>query len=166
LTEKEWVSCNSPYQMLQFLDGRIDDLTFTRFSIMCCKRIWCLITDLRSRAFVAVTEQLLDGVTTKEMAQPIYDAWWDAYEGDQLVDAEGGSTNEAVEMVAYKGSNAATACSTRCFESAGFSASQPLRMAGALQEVITHAWKTAEKEEKTAQCAILRELVGNPFRAK
>ena len=160
MTEAEWLSCDRPYDMLRHLDGKIADAAFMRFSVACCRRVWPLITDPRSRAVVEATEAYLTGRLTAEAAQPILDEWGRAYEAGEVDDLAGGSTNEAIESVCGVGLGHAAQVSAACFQSAGFAASVPLRVAGTPQSEITAAWRVAEVAERLAQCAMLREMFG------
>jgi hypothetical protein len=158
LTKADWLSCDWPFDMLRHLDGKIDDAAFMRFSVACCRRVWPLITDSRSRAVVEATEAYLAGRLTAEAAQPTLDEWDRAAEAGEVRDLAGGWTNEAIESVCGVGLGHAAQVAKACFESAGYAASEPLRAAGAPQPEITAAWLAAERAERLAQCALLREM--------
>ena len=167
MTEAEWLTCDFPYDMLRHLDGKIEDEAFMRFSVACCRRIWPLITDLRSRAVVEATEAYLAGTMSAEAAAQV-DAEWDRARSE-VEDRAGWHTDEAIEAVCGVGYGSAATVAMACFESAGYAASEPLRIAGAPQPGITAAWKAAVLEERRAQCQLLRELyegqVGWPLRS-
>jgi hypothetical protein len=158
LTVAEWLSCDWPYDMLRHLDGKIGDEEFMRFSVACCRRVWLLIADPRSRAVVEATEDYLAGRLSAGAAQPIFDEWDRAHEAGQVPDLAGGSTHEAIESVCGVGLGHAAQVAKACFESVGYAASEPLRAAGAPQPEITAAWLAAETAERLAQCSMLREL--------
>jgi hypothetical protein len=158
LSESEWLACESPFEMLRHLDGQIADEEFMRFSVACCRHIWPLITDPRSRAVVEATEAYLAGTITAEQGSRVCEEWVRAYEQDEVNDRAGGSTNEAIESVYGIGYGHAAQVSAACFESAGYAASEPLRLAGAPQAEITAAWRAAKSAERAAQCHLLREL--------
>jgi hypothetical protein len=160
LTEAEWLASDWPFDMLRHLDGKIDDEAFMRFSVACCRRIWPLITDPRSRAVVEATEAYLAGAMNAEAAGQVCAAWERAYQEGEVEDGAGGSTNEAIESVYGVGSGHAAQVARACFDSAGYAASEPLRAAGAPQPEITGAWRAAELPERRAQCQLLRELFG------
>jgi hypothetical protein len=80
LTEAEWLACDWPHDMLRHLDGKIDDEAFMRFSVACCRRIWRLITDQRSRKVVEATEVYLAGTMSAETAGQICAEWDRAYQ--------------------------------------------------------------------------------------
>jgi hypothetical protein len=144
--------------MLRHLDGKIEEQEFMRFSVACCRRIWALITDLRSRAAVEATEACLAGRLTFAAAKPILEEWDRAYWADEVHDLAGGSTNEAIESVCGIGFGHAAQVSRACFEAVGYAASQPVRLAERPQSEFTAAWQTAEKSEQKAQCDLLRQM--------
>jgi hypothetical protein len=160
LTEPEWLACDWPFDMLFHLDGRLEDEAFMRFSVACCRRVWPLITDPRSRSVVEATEAYLTGAVTAEAAGRVCAEWDRAYHEGGVGDLAGGSTNEAIESVYGVGHGHAAQVSKACFESVGYAASELLRAAGAPQADITAAWKAAELAERLAQCQLLRALFG------
>jgi hypothetical protein len=160
LTEVEWQTCFCPYDMLRHLDGKIEAASFMRFSVACCRRIWPLIPDPRSRAVVEITEAFLAGTASTEDAGRVYNDWYDAYQDGAVKDRAGGNTHEAIECVAGLGFGNAAAVSASCIESAGYAASERLRADGCPQPDITAAWHAAEAAEKVAQCELLRKLFG------
>jgi hypothetical protein len=164
LSELEWLTCDCPYTLLRHLNGKIADEAFMRFSVACCRRIWPLITDPRSRAVVEATEAYLAGTMSAEQAGGLCAEWVRAYEANEVVDRAGGSTNEAIESVYGVGDGHAAQVSMACFKSAGYAAAQPLRAAGAPDSEIEAAWLAAQSGEKVAQCHLLREIF--PFQPR
>jgi len=75
MTEAEWLACGNPSLMLEFLRIRTGRAKLGRllskleverklrlFLVGCCRHIWTLLTDPRSRRAVEVAEQYADGV--------------------------------------------------------------------------------------------------------
>jgi hypothetical protein len=160
LTESEWLACDWPFDMLRHLDGKLDDQAFMRFSVLCCRRIWALLTDPRSRAVVEATEAYLAGQLSAEAASSVVAEWDRAYQADEVNNLAGGSTNVAIDSVCGLGFGHAAQVAKGCFESVGYAASASLREAGAPQPEITAAWDAAELAERLAQCQLLRQLFG------
>ncbi len=160
MSESEWQTCESPYEMLRHLDGKIADEMFMRFSVACCRRIWPLITDSRSRAVVEATEAYLAGTTTAEQAGLVCAEWVPAREAGEVNDLANGHTDEAIESVYGVGFGHAAQVSIACSESAAEAASELLRAAGASQPEIIATWRAAQSAERLAQCQLLRQLFG------
>jgi hypothetical protein len=152
--------------MLKHLDGQIEDEAFMRFSVACCRRIWPLITDARSKAVVEVTEKYLAGTLSAKAAGRVCAEWDRAYQKGEVEDLVGGLTNGAIESVYGVGYGHAVQVWMKCVDSAGYAASEPLRSAGAPQPEITQAWKAAEITEANAQCQLLRNLFKYPSTKK
>src|SRR5689334_19171908 len=60
MTEAEWLKCTDPKAMLEFRRGRISDRKLRLFKSACCRRIWHLLTEVRSRKAVEAVEALSD----------------------------------------------------------------------------------------------------------
>src|SRR5262249_35804474 len=159
-SEAEWQACQSPFDMLRYLDGKIGDEAFMGFSVACCRRIWALLTDPRSRAVVDATDAYLKHIMTAEQAAEVCTEWEQAREKGDVEDLVGGNTNDAIESVYGLGYGHASQVASACFECAGYAASRRLQSAGASQADVAVNWKTAAREESLAQCRLLRQMFG------
>lgn len=57
MTEREWLDATEP----DALRGTASDRKLRLFAVACCRRIWAMLSDARSRQAVEVTERFADG---------------------------------------------------------------------------------------------------------
>ncbi len=74
MTEREWVECADPQEILKALRGKCSNRKLRLFSCACCRRIWQFITDPGSQAIVEIVEQCTDGLVD---TQRILSLDWD-----------------------------------------------------------------------------------------
>ena len=155
MTESHWLTATEPQEMLLFLQnsGKVSERKLRLFAVACCRRIWHLMTDVRSRRAVQVAETDADGGIGRaelQLAQiaehaledagwPENAAWAVAEEGN---DARFHSRRETFYIYA-----ALTTADFVCYALVDGAVRHPLR-----------------DEEKVRQAALLRDML-NPFRS-
>ncbi len=166
MTEEEWLACTEPNKMLAFLRGnfpyrvspflrsQVGRRKLRLFVCACCRRIWHLLTDERSRAAVEAGERHAEGETTWRELEQFRLAAREAYQRAL-------ATSEDEYGDAYWVAPRAAAWATYqnypiAREYAGQTASDTVWAAGS-----AGADRNAERR---SQCHLLRDIFGNPFR--
>ncbi|HYT88659.1 MAG TPA: hypothetical protein VEL76_08120 [Gemmataceae bacterium] len=175
MTETEWLNSTDPGEMLKFLEGRTTSRKLRLFACGCCRRVWHLLEPYcgrfaielleleteelafpaqvsialgpvdragrtaQSRAVREAMESVLAAGALRSAEPPYLDrrAWW--YEQEQV--RELARTAQRVQQ--YRGG------AEQCASSAARAVAVDGSSSGA--------------EERAAQAALLRDVVGNPF---
>lgn len=154
MTEQGWLACAEPERMLRFLRGRASDRKWRLFACACCRLIWEQIPDLRSRRAVEVAESFVDGAATAAELEQAH----------RLAAERAADTTEVLHLAAGV---VVTATST-AFLSHLNSTVITSGLVGAKM-----AWYNAITEDDARTnaahawrklAALLRHIVGNPFR--
>jgi hypothetical protein len=166
MTEAEWLACDDPRPMLALLGSRETFLTragrrkMRLYACACCRGIWHLLTDERSRHAVVVAEDHADGAATLEQL------WLADLAAGKAADAAAGPSRS----VEYHGRMAACAAATRCITRKWGAVLAAKEAALARQKAAGRgrqdAWTASQvqPEERRWLASLLRDLFGNPFR--
>jgi hypothetical protein len=151
MTEAEWLESADVIEMLKYLDGKPTDRKLRLFGCACCRRVWDLMTDRECRRAVEASEGYADGLVTekklekaraavnKKAARNLPDTW------SSLDDSSRYSLALAAQSAAMWG--------YLCY-----SVTNVARYTAWARDAVEGV------EERVAQCHLLRDIIGNPFR--
>jgi hypothetical protein len=160
VTETEWLACADPQSMLTLLQDRrvASERKFRLFTASCCRRLWPLLTDERSRAAVGTAERAADGRAAAEERDAARQAAFDAVAAAVRARQQDPALPEVFILAARA---AAIACGSR-----------RLVYADAARAVVATCSLIARRPasgldretELGAYCAALRDLFGYPLK--
>jgi hypothetical protein len=195
MTEDDWPECDDPEPMAGYLRDKWEpgERKLRLFAVACCRRIWHLIPDERSRSAVEVAERFADGLAkTKELtnaheearraaAEALDDAlaalraairdpnfWWDNREGlpySAQATAAAVAPLWASEVVEFEwyGPVEGLDLDQRLTIEALAHAAVPLSPSNDTPANRERRHAVAQAE-RAIQVQLLRDLFGNPFR--
>lgn len=172
MNESEWHESDDVNVMLEFLHGKMSDRKLRLFACACCRSVWHLLEDERSRKAVEIEEAYVDGAVEEALrrstARDAHNAAAELNSRPSVVGNERAS--QAVTL-------AATAAVEVLQDSSvhGVATSAELAARSTAKSVATarkhmarsngEAGRPTAKRERTCQCQLLRDIVGNPFQA-
>lgn len=142
MTEADWLAAGDPETMLDCVRGRVSDRKLRLFACACCRRLWHL-WDARAQGAVAVAEQFADGLVNPKKLEAARQAIGGTSLGTRAV--TGGAARNATEADAWLAARNSA-------RNAAFVVSNQSTTGG--------HWE----RERGIQAALLRDIVGNPFR--
>jgi hypothetical protein len=75
MTEGEWLTCEDPSPMLDFLRGKASDRKLRLFAAACCRRVWHALPDERQHGHIVdLVERRADENATDEQLQAALEA--------------------------------------------------------------------------------------------
>jgi hypothetical protein len=153
MTEAEWLACTDPYSILSYVRGKESDRKWRLFSVACCRRIWHLLTDERSRRAVDAFERFTDGCLTEE----------------ELLSARSQAEQARIEQ--HHEGSAGSAFHSACGAVTSIFSDQPATtVRWATRAVFDYnvyasmkVRRHLERQEGRWQASVLRGIFGNPY---
>jgi hypothetical protein len=176
MTEAEWLACNDPTPMLDFLRGQASERKLRLFAVACCRRTWALVEDDRERMLahgcnpveVDLARQEADLAWRAAAAAERYaDGLADLAELRGLIPAD-----DEMEGCYADGPDAAWTARASAYRArwcAEYKSPRKFGLAARLLNPLVGPWfgvssKRDRDRERSAQCHLLCDLFGNPFR--
>lgn len=149
MTEDEWFTSADPLKLLKHFRGSLRQRgrKLRLVAVACCRRIWRLFPDERSRQAVEVAERFADGLADTRGLKA-------------ASDIAGAAHREAFERKGKVGSSAKWAAQFSASEQPFFAATRSANFAfvAAGDPVVEVG------PEKATQAELIRDIFGNPFR--
>jgi hypothetical protein len=146
MTEAQWLVSKKPDTMLRAYEKEISAHPHSRkqrlFAIACCNRIWHSLTDTSSRMAVETSALFADGLVEKDQLMAAHFA------------SESAVSDESEPSAPGYAASAATAVSATFFRAESVCLFASLAAGDDLKGGPEH----------TAQCNLIRDIFGNPFR--
>ena len=157
MTEAEWLASCDPRKMLEFLRGKASERKLRLFACACCRRIWPLLNGTQDQRILDTVTSFADGlIGASEMVgqrrRATQGAVWCAAEGS------------AWEAALATSPAAAIAVGREPARRASMVAVQGGASPSARADARDAAYSQARLAELHAQCHLLRDIIGNPFR--
>jgi hypothetical protein len=154
MTEAEWLGCDDPDRMLQFLQGKASERKLRLFACACVRRVWGLLAEERSRKGVEVSERYADGLAG---AGELLEAAISARKVDDAAAKAVWPAATLQESLWWAGRAGRAAV-----EAAERAAAQAAARVGL--DTVVPAMEAAGAKQRRYQCGLLRDLFGSPFR--
>jgi hypothetical protein len=172
MTEAEWASRSDPERLLEWIAGRASERKLILFGCACCYRQWEIIPDGSCKSAVEIAERFADELCEPTDLRKAREAVRSAHPHlfwyqDSVTHAEAASYFAAFDLAAAGEFAAEHARQFRDCPGSLLALLKGSEVAGLIATAISrqNAMTEAEYEEEGAkQCAILRDIFGNPFR--
>jgi hypothetical protein len=170
MTEVEWLACDDPRSMLDYLQVKAGNRKLRLFACACCHRIKHLLNDMCFAA-VETAERYADSLVTRQALETAFNGAVQTTDGSslprRLARLGQGVLSNAVQ--------AAIGASDSAYQSAGQFHPVIRVSTGTINALRLEGAKTAKAnkqetgyaallKEERIQCKTLRDIFGNPFR--
>ncbi|MBY0524953.1 MAG: hypothetical protein K2R98_16225 [Gemmataceae bacterium] len=152
MTEAEWLTAAEPAPMLEYLTGKLSERKARLFAAAVCRLVWPLLTDERNRAAVEVAERYADGTATARQIAAAHTAAAEALN----------ATRQHSNWAPYW--TTSNRAASTVFDVCVGAVEAACRAAIADRADRVAAYNEAQSAGCSEQAALLRHIVGNPFR--
>ena len=170
MTEQEWLNCAESWKMVNFL-STFGNAPFSHsparhrkmglFACHCCRRIWHLLADERSREVVEACERLLDH-EAPEMSYRGLAEIARLTANEQHSNIPGGGSERWLAEANYEASCAVLGCvSVSIVNGASIAAAVAVKRWAQFKGASA---RPSAKKERLVQVSLFRDIIGNPFR--
>jgi hypothetical protein len=162
MTEAEWFDSGDPAAMLEFLRGKASQRKLRLFATACCRRIRHLVTNEHLRQPAEEAERFADGLATRAELDTFRLRAADActYTGIRAPRADEFASFAVIDTAVPEAQIAAISASSLAVSAAACAAGDSAPEAE--YDAVSDQTRVIEC---AAQCELLRDIIGNPFRA-
>jgi hypothetical protein len=163
MTESEWLTCDDPNAMIDHLEraGKDDHRKMRLFAVACCRRVLHVSSDVEARKAVDAAERYADGLikgaTLARWSCKADRLWFRVWPQSSVAERAGARLSVLSSARAASLPDVITHW-RRVHNGVTW------LVGGLAGPVESAAWSAATRDESRAQCRILRDLFGNPFR--
>ncbi|HZT80449.1 MAG TPA: hypothetical protein VFA26_09510 [Gemmataceae bacterium] len=156
MTEADWEAGKSLRAMIEYLQGKASARKLRLFAAACCRRVWGLLTDERSRYAVETAARYADGAASYTRLT----------EACRAAEAARYELRRAARSL---GARAVPPAASLSPEAAAYAAAAAHAVAlGTIADAVESLLAAVPEEdrpaERAADLALLRDVIGNPFR--
>jgi hypothetical protein len=151
MTAEEWSSCDNLRKMLSVLRGKVDERKNRLFNAACCRRLWPLYSAPAVRQAILTGELYADGRVDREQLRDALRAIHRA----RASSVTGTPVGLALQAAGYVAAEFRPDWALQSLSDSSYAL---------LGVAPTEQLEAARKRVEQANCDLLREVFGNPFR--
>ena len=161
MNEKKWLACRDPEAMWVYLYKKgPSDRKLGLFGCACCRRIWHLLSDRRSRKAIEVAERDADGQISEKKSSAAHKAAYEAQQETADENSPGRGDNPGLQRARWFAAYAAFQAIDGDTQAALSAIEAAALFAGPEGDA---AYVAATKHETKVQVRLLRCIFKNPF---